>query len=113
MLIILSLLLSGFTHINVNSRILQQGIDFLQGFAVLVPDLMQDYTGALSKCLEFFCSCCICNAWVGVKFGINFKSCSENGNEIAQGAAEYYFAVIATTSPKFHSCRAITIYFFC
>ena len=34
----------------------------------------------------------------GVKFGINFMSCSENGNEIARGAAECYFAVIATTS---------------
>ena len=29
---------------------------------------------------------------------INFTSCSENGNEIARGAAECYFAVIATTS---------------
>ena len=29
---------------------------------------------------------------------INFKSCSENGKEIARGAAECYFAVIATTS---------------
>ena len=37
-------------------------------------------------------------AWEGVKFGINFMSCSENGNEIARGAAECYFAVIATTS---------------
>ena len=38
------------------------------------------------------------------EIGINFKSCSENGNEIARGAAEYYFAIIATTSgiyPKF------------
>ena len=46
-------------------------------------------------------------AWEGVKFGINFTSCSENGNEIARGAAECYFAVIATTSgiyPKIHSC---------
>ena len=34
----------------------------------------------------------------GVKFGINFMSCIENGNEIARGAAECYFAVIATTS---------------
>ena len=34
----------------------------------------------------------------GVKFGINFTSCSKNGNEIARGIAEYYFAVIATTS---------------
>ena len=33
-----------------------------------------------------------------MKFGINFTSCSENGNEIARGAAECYFAVIATTS---------------
>ena len=35
-----------------------------------------------------------------MKFRINFTSCSENenGNEIAQGAAECYFAVIATTS---------------
>ena len=32
-----------------------------------------------------------------MKFGINFMSCSENGNEIAQGAAECYFAVIATS----------------
>ena len=46
-------------------------------------------------------------AWEGVKFGINFTSCSEDGNEIARGAAEWYFAVIATTSgiyPKIHSC---------
>ena len=34
----------------------------------------------------------------GVKFGLNFMSCSENGNEIARGAAECYFAVIAMTS---------------
>ena len=27
----------------------------------------------------------------GVKFGINFTSCSENGNEIARSTAEYYF----------------------
>ena len=33
----------------------------------------------------------------GVNFGINFTSCSENGNEIARGTAECYFAVIATT----------------
>ena len=33
----------------------------------------------------------------GVKFGIN-TSCSENGNKIARGTAECYFAVIATTS---------------
>ena len=33
-----------------------------------------------------------------MKFGINFTSCSENGNEIARGAAECYFAVIAITS---------------
>ena len=33
-----------------------------------------------------------------MKFGINFTSCSENGNEITQGAAEYYFAIIATMS---------------
>ena len=31
----------------------------------------------------------------GVKFGINFTSCSENGNEITRGVAECYFAVIA------------------
>ena len=37
-------------------------------------------------------------AWVGVKFGINFTSCSENSNEIARGAAERHFAVIATMS---------------
>ena len=34
----------------------------------------------------------------GVNFGINFTSCSENGNEIARGVAKCYFAVIATTS---------------
>ena len=34
----------------------------------------------------------------GVKFGINFTSCSEIDNEIARGVAECYFAVIATTS---------------
>ena len=34
----------------------------------------------------------------GVEFGINFTSCSENGNEIARGVAECYFAVIVTTS---------------
>ena len=34
----------------------------------------------------------------GVKFGINFTSCSKNGNEIARGIAECYFAVIVTTS---------------
>ena len=33
-----------------------------------------------------------------MKFGINFTSCSENGNEISRGAAECYFAVIATTN---------------
>ena len=32
---------------------------------------------------------------------MNFTSCSENGNEIARGAAECYFAVIATTSGIF------------
>ena len=37
-------------------------------------------------------------ARAGVKFEINFTSCSENGNEIAQVAAECNFAVIATTS---------------
>ena len=34
----------------------------------------------------------------GVKFGIHFTSCSEDGNETARGAAEFYFAVIAKTS---------------
>ena len=34
----------------------------------------------------------------GLKFEINFTSCSNNGNEIARGAAECYFAIIATTS---------------
>ena len=34
----------------------------------------------------------------GVKFGINFSSCSQNGNKIARGAAECYFAVIDTLS---------------
>ena len=37
-------------------------------------------------------------AWEGVKFGINFMTCSKNGNEISQGVAECYFAVIATTN---------------
>ena len=37
----------------------------------------------------------------GVIFGINFTSCSENGNEIALGAAKCYFAVIATMSVNF------------
>ena len=32
-----------------------------------------------------------------MKFGINFTSCSENDNEIARGAAECYFAIIATS----------------
>ena len=27
-------------------------------------------------------------AWLGVKFGINFMSCSENGSKIARGEAE-------------------------
>ena len=44
---------------------------------------------------EFLCNVI---AWEGVKFGINFTSCSENGNKIARGIAECYFAVIATTS---------------
>ena len=34
----------------------------------------------------------------GVKFGINFTSCSENDKDIARGAAKCYFAIIATTS---------------
>ena len=38
-------------------------------------------------------------ARAGVKFGINFTSCSENGNEISQGAAKCNFAVIATSVP--------------
>ena len=33
-----------------------------------------------------------------MKFGINFTSCSENGNEITRGAAECNFVVITTTS---------------
>ena len=37
-------------------------------------------------------------AQVGVKFGMNFRSCSENGNEITRGAAECNSAVIATVS---------------
>ena len=36
-------------------------------------------------------------ARAGVKFGIDFTSCSGNGNEIARGVAECYFAVIATS----------------
>ena len=47
-------------------------------------------------CVNYFCIEFV--AWEGVKFGINFTTCSENGNEIARGAAECYFAVIATTS---------------
>ena len=34
----------------------------------------------------------------GVKFGINFSYCSKNGYEIARGATEYNFAIIATLS---------------
>ena len=34
----------------------------------------------------------------GVKLGINFTSCSENDNDIAQGAAMCYFAIITITS---------------
>ena len=37
-------------------------------------------------------------ARAGVKIGINFASCGENGNEIAGGIAECNFAVNATTS---------------
>ena len=33
-----------------------------------------------------------------MKFGINFTSCSKNGNEITRGAAECNFIVIATVS---------------
>ena len=33
-----------------------------------------------------------------MKFGINFKSCRENGNEITRGAPECYFPLIATMS---------------
>ena len=36
-------------------------------------------------------------AWAGVKFGINFTSCSENGYEIAQGTAKCNLAVVATS----------------
>ena len=35
------------------------------------------------------------------EFGIKFTSCSGNGNEIARGVAECYFAVIAITSGIF------------
>ena len=42
---------------------------------------------------EFLCNVI---AWEGVKFGINFTSCSENGNKIARGIAECYFAIIAS-----------------
>ena len=45
----------------------------------------------------------------GVKFGINFTSCSENGNEIAQGAAECYFAVIASTSGIYPKISLLTM----
>ena len=41
-----------------------------------------------------------------VKFGINFMSCSKNGNEIARGAAECYFASslqLVEFIPKFHT----------
>ena len=43
----------------------------------------------------------------GVKIGINFTSCSEKGNEIAQGAVEYYFAASLQRVEFFlifHSC---------
>ena len=36
--------------------------------------------------------------WAGVKFGINFTSCSENGSEIAQGTAKYNLTILATMS---------------
>ena len=43
-----------------------------------------------------------CNVYViaqaGVKFGINFTSCSESGSEIAGGTVECNFAILATTS---------------
>ena len=42
----------------------------------------------------------------GVIYGINFTSFSENGNEVARGAAKCYFAIIATAVeffPKFQS----------
>ena len=41
---------------------------------------------------------CICNS-TG-RSEIYPTSCSENGNEVARGVAECYFAVIATTIPK-------------
>ena len=40
--------------------------------------------------INFFRRVCICNSMEGVKFGINFTSCSENG----------YFAIIATMSTR-------------
>ena len=45
----------------------------------------------------------------GVKFGINFTSCSENGNEIARGAAECYFVVIAKTSGIYHKISLLPV----
>ena len=37
-------------------------------------------------------------ARAGVKIGINFTSCGENGNEFARGVAECNFAISVTTS---------------
>ena len=48
-------------------------------------------------------------AWEGVKFGINFTSCSENSNEIARGAAECY-VVIATTSGIYPKISLLGVY---
>ena len=48
----------------------------------------------------------------GVKSGINFTSCSENGNQIARGAAECYFAVIATTSGIYPKISLLIASFF-
>ena len=39
--------------------------------------------------------------WAGVKFEINFTSCSENSNEIARGATEFNFAFIVVKSGIF------------
>ena len=44
------------------------------------------------------CCVCICNSKGGVKFGIHFTSCRENGSEITRGAAECNFTILATTS---------------
>ena len=48
-------------------------------------------------------------ARAGVKFRVNFTSCRENGSEIARGAAEYNFAILATTSRIYPKCSLLIV----